>query len=226
MDDVKARIEVKGSPTRCPYCHDDCAPGQDEVACRECLARHHRACWGERGACGSCSSTQALEAETLDAAQARSVLAERGEWGTAVVLPSALALLAMFISSIFALAPPMMSRDVETTLFWAMALSGGWSLLGIPALTAIACAFSRRYRWAVLLPLAGVLPWLLRQGGFAYLLVAPILVGLLTTWLARRLARPGGGRPSPRPAAEGARPPTHRKEGAAKADGSPSEAAP
>jgi len=60
MDDVQRRVEVRGSPTRCPYCHDDCQPGQDDVACRDCLARHHSACWREHRACGSCGSSQAL----------------------------------------------------------------------------------------------------------------------------------------------------------------------
>ena len=47
---------------RCPFCHDDVSVEQNDwVACRDCLARHHSACWEEGAACGSCGSTTALE---------------------------------------------------------------------------------------------------------------------------------------------------------------------
>lgn len=49
-----------GSRGRCPYCHDACAPDDDNVVCNECLARHHRHCWGEGGErCSNCRSTTA-----------------------------------------------------------------------------------------------------------------------------------------------------------------------
>jgi hypothetical protein len=42
-------------PLRCPFCHGDIAPrGDDWVACRDCLARHHSACWSELHACSTC----------------------------------------------------------------------------------------------------------------------------------------------------------------------------
>lgn len=59
-DDVK----VDASPTRCPYCHEHVAtdaPGW--VACGGCMARHHAACWDERGACASCGGVRRLVAE-------------------------------------------------------------------------------------------------------------------------------------------------------------------
>ncbi|HZU99050.1 MAG TPA: hypothetical protein VFF73_20245, partial [Planctomycetota bacterium] len=57
----QTRIEVRGGPTRCPYCHDDVSSGPENVVCRECLARHHPDCW--RGACAVCSSSNRLVAE-------------------------------------------------------------------------------------------------------------------------------------------------------------------
>jgi hypothetical protein len=54
-------VEVRGSPTRCPYCHDEAAAAADAWVCQDCLARHHAACWRERGACSSCASTRHLE---------------------------------------------------------------------------------------------------------------------------------------------------------------------
>jgi len=49
---------------RCPYCHSSVAPeAEDWVACKQCLARHHRACWDEGHRCASCSATTPLVAE-------------------------------------------------------------------------------------------------------------------------------------------------------------------
>lgn len=57
--DVLAR--AKASPVRCPFCHADVRVDVDPwVACQGCLARHHAACWGERGRCSACGSTTAL----------------------------------------------------------------------------------------------------------------------------------------------------------------------
>lgn len=61
-DDVLA----KASPVRCPFCHTDVRVDVDAwVACRGCLARHHVACWQERGACSACGTTAALNATVL-----------------------------------------------------------------------------------------------------------------------------------------------------------------
>ncbi len=49
-DDVRAA----NSPNRCPFCHEDVAPEDEWVACKSCLARHHRDCWTESKACASC----------------------------------------------------------------------------------------------------------------------------------------------------------------------------
>ncbi len=56
-------VDVKsGSPVRCPYCHDTCTASDERaVVCRDCLSRHHDACWREGEArCSSCGSKRVL----------------------------------------------------------------------------------------------------------------------------------------------------------------------
>jgi len=59
---VADSIRVEGSPTRCPFCHDDCAATDEALVCASCLGRHHAACWSEHGRCSSCQGDTALEA--------------------------------------------------------------------------------------------------------------------------------------------------------------------
>jgi hypothetical protein len=59
-EDVRG-LEVRGSPTRCPYCHNDVSP-EETVACQSCLARHHAECWNSHGTCATCGSARRLEA--------------------------------------------------------------------------------------------------------------------------------------------------------------------
>ncbi len=55
-----AKVAVARSPTRCPYCHDDCAP-EGAVVCEGCVSRHHAGCWREGGdRCASCQGSRAL----------------------------------------------------------------------------------------------------------------------------------------------------------------------
>jgi len=56
------RDDVKVNAHRCPYCHDDVAAA-DGVVCRDCLTRHHPACWDEAAKCSSCGSTTRLATE-------------------------------------------------------------------------------------------------------------------------------------------------------------------
>lgn len=56
----RARVRFEQSPTRCPYCHDDCSDDVEVVACRGCVAKHHAECWEENGRCGSCGDGRAL----------------------------------------------------------------------------------------------------------------------------------------------------------------------
>lgn len=48
-------MAAAASSERCPYCHADVVLGAEPwVVCRTCVARHHRACWGEAGRCAAC----------------------------------------------------------------------------------------------------------------------------------------------------------------------------
>ncbi len=48
---------------RCPFCHSEVKTASEEwVACRECLARHHAACWGESAKCAACGHDQKIAA--------------------------------------------------------------------------------------------------------------------------------------------------------------------
>ena len=54
-------VSVAGSLARCPFCHDEVAPGAaDWVACESCLARHHETCWNESACCATCQGTRFL----------------------------------------------------------------------------------------------------------------------------------------------------------------------
>ncbi len=72
-DDAKEhkapRVKPQAGATRCPFCHDECAPEVDVVVCRACLSRHHAACWGEGNACASCGAAEFLSAPPADAAR-------------------------------------------------------------------------------------------------------------------------------------------------------------
>ena len=46
---------VPNAETRCPYCHETVSSIEDKSCfCDACLARHHRDCWRELGACAVC----------------------------------------------------------------------------------------------------------------------------------------------------------------------------
>lgn len=82
-----ARVAVARSPTRCPYCHDDCAP-EGAVVCEGCLSRHHAGCWREGGDhCASCQGSRALrgsEPPKLTVAPAELELLRKGSMREAV----------------------------------------------------------------------------------------------------------------------------------------------
>ncbi|MDF1661826.1 MAG: hypothetical protein P1V97_08640 [Planctomycetota bacterium] len=59
---VDSKITVDGSPTRCPYCHEDCLPESEAFVCQSCLSRHHIGCWTDHGCCASCQGEQVLQA--------------------------------------------------------------------------------------------------------------------------------------------------------------------
>jgi hypothetical protein len=53
---------------RCPYCHEGC-PAAEAVVCRDCLGRHHDACWVELAACSACGAIERLVPERADASR-------------------------------------------------------------------------------------------------------------------------------------------------------------
>lgn len=43
---------------RCPFCRDEIVPGDARLACNDCTAWHHQACWREGGSkCSSCGNS-------------------------------------------------------------------------------------------------------------------------------------------------------------------------
>lgn len=77
-DEVTAR--ARPGATRCPYCHEGCEALEDACACASCLSRHHRACWDEAGACGSCRATLRLELAGVRAADPHGYAAVVEAW--------------------------------------------------------------------------------------------------------------------------------------------------
>jgi hypothetical protein len=58
--DGERRIDVAGSPSRCPFCKGDLEGPKDLVACASCGARQHAACHAEHARCASCGSAEVL----------------------------------------------------------------------------------------------------------------------------------------------------------------------
>jgi TPR repeat protein len=69
---------------RCPYCHEDVRPGDDEAkqSCGSCMAWHHAECWQDHGGCSACNQkdtestrlTRAAEPTTITASKAKAPL--------------------------------------------------------------------------------------------------------------------------------------------------------
>jgi hypothetical protein len=77
------RDDVRVAGNRCPYCHED-VPRETADVCRDCLARHHAACWAEAPRCGACGSVEVLRPvrrDPLSSNEVRAIVAEtlRGE---------------------------------------------------------------------------------------------------------------------------------------------------
>ncbi len=60
METKSGKLEIRGAPGRCPFCHDLISDPKEVVACAACGARHHERCHAEHGACSACSSTEVL----------------------------------------------------------------------------------------------------------------------------------------------------------------------
>ncbi len=56
------RVRASGAPLRCPFCHAAVERDREAwVACHNCLAPHHSACWREGGACAGCGEKRCVE---------------------------------------------------------------------------------------------------------------------------------------------------------------------
>lgn len=53
---MRFKIRENKTKTRCPYCHEDIFPGEEEIkSCSDCSAPHHQECWEENESlCCSC----------------------------------------------------------------------------------------------------------------------------------------------------------------------------
>jgi len=198
----RAQIAVKGSPTRCPYCHDDCRPGEGEVACRACLARHHADCWKEHGACGSCQGTQALEAkvEKLDLARARKILVDAG---CAPAEVDAVLAVSRAPSRVAGVGAAFLRKLLFPLIFSGLAFLGSYELarqsddplpftLGLVFVATVANgAVSKSYLWALLTPIVIFVAMIVLLGpppsgnGAVIGLIAIVVTGALATAIAR-----------------------------------------
>lgn len=219
-------------PGRCPFCHEGCTPEDDAVACRGCLARHHRACWDEGGRCAACGQVERLgpaAPPTLDLARARALLAAGGHGPAEVeaflsggraggrnarllqaVRAGAPPLLTL-LGVIHVLSIPWLAPDGRVVAGYALLLA----VTVFPLLSSLAAGLSRRWAWALGTPLtlAAAGGWGLREAGPARTLeVLPygflglglgLAVGLLAAFLARRLGPSESAAPITGPAAKG-----------------------
>lgn len=182
LDARRPHVKVEASPTRCPFCHASIErEAPDAVACRLCLARHHRACWTEGTACASCACRERLE-----------VVADRPSrthrWRR-LLAPGLLTALSMAAVMAWPVSHTAYGRDVPSLAV----------ILGLaPALTAFNAAWTRSYAWSLLTPIAlalahalGSPPSLGLVAVYVYVLLpfaAP--PGVIATLVSRRLERP------------------------------------
>lgn len=130
-DDAKdrqgARVRPQAGATRCPYCHDECAPEADVAVCRGCLSRHHAACWEEGAACASCGAGEFLSApaegarEVVEATPTRLGMT-RGEIGLWVALVATSALVLGLVQGVSAFERMFAELGVELPLLTQLVL--------------------------------------------------------------------------------------------------------
>ena len=78
-DGANSKITVDHSPTRCPYCHEDCLPDSEAFVCQSCLSRHHIGCWTDHGCCASCQGERVLQASPKQETERCSCCGIKGE---------------------------------------------------------------------------------------------------------------------------------------------------
>jgi hypothetical protein len=193
-------VEVRGSPTRCPYCHDECTAAQPHSVCEACLARHHESCWDSHGSCATCSSTRRLApvprpALTVDQARATLVKAgyteaeidavfARGESGRAIVLR-----LGIVVTSLAATIPFVLTDSEQVghdQLARLAVLAGVLS----PVLGIVSGSWTRSVVWGLLAPtiffVAGLLGARLFTTPFGVgVLLLGVVVGMLAAMMSR-----------------------------------------
>jgi hypothetical protein len=74
-----SRVVVVANAHRCPFCHEPVTLESDWLACRQCLARHHTACWQEANRCAACTGESALVTGTATILDGDPVAAVRRE---------------------------------------------------------------------------------------------------------------------------------------------------
>lgn len=125
-------VEVRGSPTRCPFCHEGCTADDDNVVCRDCLARHHAPCWAEAGRCGACSSERPMEASALASATVPTPSSRERVMAELAVILVGVAAIAMMLLTTLGPREPLPAVVVGTT--------------------GIACRLVGRRSWALVVP--------------------------------------------------------------------------
>lgn len=208
-------VTVHASPTRCPFCHEGCDAEVENRVCRDCLARHHAACWAEGAACANCGSGRSMEpsaaAPELTAERARLLLARGGHTSDQVDAflrarggeseldrTARLAVAGLVGVGALVLAGVLVRIDMND-----LGKAPTWVALGVvPPATALVCALTRRYKWAWLTPFFALLAaligihtrgWMPPQKELAVLWLVGGLgmlvgapLGTLAAWLARR----------------------------------------
>lgn len=101
---TSARVRPGQGRARCPFCHDELGSGATWVACVECLARHHDACWSEGRGCATCGGGEGAGR-----------VAARGRMGASTVALAALALVAAVagLAGVLRLPEPVPATEEE-----------------------------------------------------------------------------------------------------------------
>jgi hypothetical protein len=125
------KVVIHTGGLRCPYCHDE-VPPEKSVACRDCLARHHLACWGEGGRCSACQSTHKLVSVSggAFAKPAPPPRAPRTEYGAAPLLWIQSALVAG--ATLISLAQPLAGAATTLAILVIAAATSGLKGLSTP----------------------------------------------------------------------------------------------
>lgn len=72
---AREREDERVSANRCPFCHEDVdVLARDWLACRQCLGRHHVACWADARRCASCGCAEWLAQDVQVSRGARALV--------------------------------------------------------------------------------------------------------------------------------------------------------